>query len=326
MTYAINVKINGENKTVIIDSAVPSEAVRAEVQNVVDFSLPEERETVVRKFIADINDAMKKCACASIVANYPGDMVQGVLSRVVYARFKYNANENTLKYFSVAEKDNVPIFVEVNDVMRYIRNFNKGKADGEKIKFTGDFKRKVWALFVITRHAILENLSESDIAKIKDIAENKAELFKDEKQLTTFKGFCKLSLDNVASLTAQQEILDFFYCELNKKTGKNVKAVKKFKDENGKEISAFKFIEGEMRKTSSVSKTIKEKDETVLFNILCNMYVTSEQALKINSKGAKIEDAFATINPSKEEKAEAEKTAWEEFNENLAEALAEENK
>ena len=297
MKYAFNVKINGEEKTVIIDNAVPSDEIKNAVQYVVDFSLPEERETAVSKFISDINDAFKGCACAHVVGNFSGDMVKGVLGRVTYAKYKYNAGNNTLSYFEVAEKDNIPVFVECNDVEHYIRDFNKGKEDNEKLSFTGGFIRKPWALLVIARHAILGRLTENDLEKIKAISENKSELFKDEKQLKAFKGFCKLSVDNVTSNTAQQEILDFFYAEFNKKTGNNIKAVNKFKDENGREITAFEFIKGELRNTRSVSKTIKEKDEKALFNILCNMYITSEQALNIKGKGAKIEDAFATINP-----------------------------
>ena len=323
MTYAINVKINGENKTVIVDSAIPSAEAKNTIQSVVDFSLPEERETVVSSFVAEVNKALKNCACASIMANHAGDTVKGVLSRVTYAKYKYNFSKNTLEYFNIAEKDGVPVFVEHSDMERYVRNWNKGKEDKEKISITGDFKRKTWALLVITRHAILGKLTETDLEKIKDIAENKVELFKDERQLKAFKGFCKLAVDTEASATAQQEILDFFYSEFNNKTGNNIKAVNKFKDENGEKISAFEFIRGEMRKVSSVSKTVKEKDESALFNILCNMYITSEQALKFKDKGATIADAFATIAPTENKE---EKTAWEEFNENLAEALAEENK
>lgn len=306
MTYAINVKINGEEKTVIIDKSVPNAEVKSAVQAVVDFSLPEEREKVVSEFINEVNRAFKNCACASIVENYPGDMVKGILMRIPYASYKYNAGNNTLSYFEVAEKDNVPVFTQHIELDKYIRFFNKGKDDKEKISMTGDFKRKTWALLVIARHAILGELTEADIAKIKDIAENKSELFKDERQLKAFKGFCKLSVDNEVSKTAQQDILDFFYSEFNKKTGYNIKAVNKFKNKDGKEITAFEFIrESGLRKVNSVTKTVKVKDEKMLFNILCNMYITSEQALNVQGKGAKIEDAFATLNPVEQDGATA---------------------
>ena len=309
MSYAINVKTNDEVKTVIIDAKQPNESVRAEIQSIVDFSLPIEREKGIKEFINEVNIALKKCACEFIVEHYTEDMVSGVLQRIAYSEFRYNASKNTLEFFEIAQRDKAPIFVEVNDVKRFIREFNKGKNDNEKLHFTGEFTKKVWALSVIAYHAIMGNLTEKDFEKIAEIAENKTEIFKNNSHmLETFKGFCKLSADAETSKTAQQEIINFFYSALNEKTGFKVRAVKEFKYMNEKNeeqsITVFKFIEGALRKVNSKTKTIKERGDEEFFNVLCNMYVTSEQALNVNSKGAKIDDAFATLNPVDKSKAE----------------------
>lgn len=294
MKYEITRTINGESYTINVENGAISDADRATLKNAVNFSAPEERDDKVKKFVDSVNSLLKWSACESIVANYADDMVKGVLSRVTYAKFAYNANKNTLDYFDVAEKGGIPVFVEFSDMLKYIRDYNKNvESDSDKLTISGDFIRKDYALLVIFRHYLLGKLSERDAERVEKITADNPELAK------VLKGFCKLRNGESASGTAQQEILDYFYGLFNAKTGKSVKAKVKFESEKGEKITAFDFIRSCLRKTTSVNKTVRDGDENALFNILCNMYITSEQAINFRGKGAKLADAFANFDEKK---------------------------
>lgn len=293
----ICVTINGEEKNIIITGANYTDAIKADVQSVVDYATPEERVEIIPKFIRELNDAFKAEACASIVENFAGDIVKGVLSRVTYSAIKYNAVKNTLGFYPIAEKSGVPVFVEFLDVVRYVNTFNKALPDGiSPVKITGEFRRENWALLVIARNAILGRLSANDADKVAEIADK----FASNPEMTkALKGFRKLRADGMASISAQQEILDYFYAQFNAKTGKTVKATAKHHLPDGTAITAFEAIQNELRKVKSLTKTIRDNDERAFMGILCNMYVTSEQAWSARNAGEATATAIAALEKVK---------------------------